>query len=192
MHNIKTMDKETRQLINEPITPFLCPQQLANLCCNNIDFGLKSANQRSIMKRYRFHLQAILEENHITLFNLHLINDTEFSELITKRTHSKSVQWPSKMWMRSLQKTIKSLSSSLKWQLIINAIRHEMDHSIAKTVRSVIPDLGDLNGKSGSKLIDLITNNTKRTLTDSEAQYLRSLIKRATAKITLNIPDPKS
>lgn len=61
----------------------------------------------------------------------------------------------------------------------MNAVKHEMNEAIARTVELASSNLGDLNKKSVDNLIAAIIQSGKRTLTPSESQYLRSLIARA-------------
>ena len=73
-----------------------------------------------------------------------------------------------------------ALPKSLNWIHVVNAVKHEMNDAIAQTVESVSSDLEELYCDSVDLLIEAIRRNGKRKLTLSEAQYLRSLITRAT------------
>lgn len=71
----------------------------------------------------------------------------------------------------------------LKWKNVVNAVRHEMTEAIAQSVESASSNLGDFDAihpnYAGKALISAIEKSDKRTLTVSEAQYLRTLIHRA-------------
>ena len=112
----------------------------------------------------------------------------DFADAMVARTGSATVRYPSKDWMNALQKKINSLPDleQIKWQLIANAVRHEMTNKIAEIVGSVSNGLGEINEGSVDTLVSAI--NAKRPLTTAEDQYLRSIIKRASAKITFKGP----
>ena len=75
---------------------------------------------------------------------------------------------------------------NLNWTNIVNAVKHEMNDAIVDLVHSACIDLDDLNKDSGDTLIEAIQKNAKNKLTLSEAEYLRSLIKRAMGEVTDN------
>ena len=172
----------------------LSPQRLVDLCTDESGVGLKNAKHRAVMEKNLDHALVVLKEHRINIFSVQHIEAGDFANAVADRAGSDEVKWPAQKWMVSLQKKAYSQQTAQRipvyWQCVVNAVAHEMTRAMAQRVASVSSNLVVLNKNSGKALIAAI--HSKKPLAVPEAQYLQSLIVRATTKITLNPPDDDS
>lgn len=170
--------------------PYLNAKQLTVLCRKEIIPKMKSMDPKSYdllnQKKYRKIIETVLVAHDIDSFQVCRIAAGSFAGRMQKVAGTKKVTFPASMMWKTLQKEIKTMGGTLQWEHIVNAVRHELSTQIADKVAEVISLLGPLMSSSGDDLRFAINSKTNRTLTESEAQYLRYLIVRATKEISLN------
>ncbi len=144
-----------------------------------------SSGAKAVLMEHQELLSSVLKDHDIDSFKVPLIEADHIADYIEELASSFNLYSPLKNLWESLQQKVHSLRCALSWQHIANAVRHEMNNVIAQHIVSSLSDLGDLKEGSGDALISAV--KTKRALTVSEMRYLRALVQRATATITLTL-----
>lgn len=169
---------------------YLYPKQVADVIRKVIIPKLKTVDPKSHeflnQKKHQQLIESVLCEHDVDSFQVDRIAAITFAGRMQEAAGTKKIHFPASVMWKSLQKEIKEMDASLQWKHIVNAVRHEMTKQIAEKVAAVMSTLGPLGVSTGDALVFAINSKTERILTDSEAKYLRSLIVRATEKITLN------
>ena len=178
---------DNNNTINVNQKQYLSPNQLAQFCFDVVVPEL-SAEHRPLLQKHRDVIQSILIRNKVDSLRAPLIEAANFWKVVQQST-SKATRSPAKYLWNALRAKMKKSFEALNWKHIVNAVRHEMNDAIAQIVDSASSDLNDLEKGSGKALISAIRMEGKRSLTLSEAQYLVSLIERATKKLTLTSND---
>ena len=169
----------------DQIPKYLNPKQLADLCRHEIIPKIKKKQYVATLTENANLITTIIVNNDIDSLSVSRIEADEFADFVEDQATTGGLYWALTEFWKMVRGHKVCLNSTMKWQHVVTAVAHEMTKQIAQCIESVCSDLGDLNGNSGDKLVELINTKTKRTLTDSEAKYLRSLVERATNKIIL-------
>ena len=167
---------------------YLSPRELADYCFNECVPSMEPKDNRKILMKHQDILRSLLVENEIDSLNVQRVNRWDLGRFVAK----KDLQYPAMHLLDELQEISKSMGCHLNWTDIANAVAHEMTNQIAQNIRSLSADLGELRKGQTDKLVKMINDKTTRKLSNSEAQYLRSLVDRATGHITLRDIDSQS
>ena len=173
------------------MTNYLSPKQLAELCRNEIIPKMKKMQYVATLTENVNVIATTIMSHYIDSLSVSRIEADDFADFVEEQAGTGGLYWALTEFWKEVRGHELCLNNAMKRKHVVNAVRHEMTNQIAQCIESVCSDLEDLNGNSGDKLVELINTKTKRALTDSEAQYLRSLVERANNKI-VSIPNGDS
>ena len=179
---------ETKNALSKQAMTPLNPNEIANLCFNVI-IPTIDEKHHSVLTEHRNAIRDILVIHKIDSLKLKYIGAQHFGEFLNQKLPTAEIHSAAVCLWKALKKAVNASYQTLDWKHIVNAVRHEMNNAIARAVDFASSELGELEQESAQKMISAIKQKTERTLTLSEAQYLRSLIERATSEITLTAID---
>ena len=170
----------------DPIATFLGTRKLADFCRNEVIPKMNNKKFVDTLSKNANLITTIMVNHDIDSLSVLRIEADVFADFVKKQTNLKGVDSALTEFWYAVQGYETYLGRAMKWEPIVCAANHEMTKQIAECIQSVSSGMGYLDWRSGDKLVKEINTKTKRTLTDSEAKYLRSLVKRATNKIVLS------
>ena len=110
----------------------LCPQQLASLCINDIIPNMDT-KYRTVLQENQAAIQSVLMQYNIDSFRVQWIKSEEFSDFMDAQY---SISWSAFYLWEALREKMKSEKYTMNWKHITNAIKHELNDAIARTVSS--------------------------------------------------------
>ena len=168
------------------ITHCIGPQKVADLCVNVVIPGMLEKH-KAVLSDYDSMISTFIVDHHLGSIRAQRFSPETFAVCFEQQICSDSpdIHWPLRYLWTALQEKLGGKQDSLKWEHIVNAVRHEMTDAIAQIVESASSKLKALKKDSGKELIKSIKRKKERNLTVAEAQYLRSLVERAINEMTL-------